>query len=85
MKKYYCKKCDKYHYRGKIYQEHIYFKREITQNQFYDNNETKINLDDLRPVAKRQFYRLLKKAKSSKNSDFYRNEIIKLIENEKRR
>lgn len=85
MKKYYCNKCEKYHYRGKIFREHLYYKREIPKNQTYEEDNIKINLNDLRPIAKRQLLRLLKKAKTTKNHDLYRKEIIKLIENEKRR
>jgi hypothetical protein len=86
MKKYYCEKCEKYHHRGKIYNDHLYFKREIIQNQtIYNEDEITINLDDLRPIAKRQLHKLLRKAKSSKNHELYKNEIIKLLKNEKGR
>ncbi len=86
MHKYYCKKCNKYHYRGKIYKEHSdYKKEEFNKDNYPDVENIKINLDTLRPIAKRQLRRLLKKMESSSNHDLYKNEIIKLIRNEKRR
>lgn len=86
MSKYYCEKCNKYHYRGKIYKDHLDYKREkpkITSN--IDEDELKINIDKLRPIAKRQLHRLFKKAKSSGNHELYKTEIIKLIKKENRR
>ena len=86
LHKYYCKKCKKYHYRGKIYKEHLdYKKKEISKNNYPDDENIKIDLDSLRPIAKRQLRMLFKKMKSSGNHELYKNEIIKLIENEKRR
>lgn len=86
MRKYYCTKCNKYHYRGKIFKEHLDYKREKkSKNKIPEVNNMQINLDRLRPVAKRQLRRLYKKMKSSKNHELYKNEIIKLIKKEKRR
>jgi hypothetical protein len=86
LHKYYCKKCEKYHYRGKIYKEHLdYKKEEISKNNYPNDENIKINLDNLRPIAKRQIHRLFKKMKSSGNRVLYKNEIIKLIKKEKRR
>ena len=86
MHKYYCKKCKKYHYRGKIYKEHSdYKKEEFNKDNYPDVENIKINLDTIRPIAKRQLRRLLKKMESSGNHELYKNEIIKLIRNEKRR
>jgi len=86
MHKYYCKKCKKYHYRGKIYKEHLdYKKEEYNKDNYPDVENIKINLDTLRPIAKRQLRRLLKKMESSGNHELYKNEITKLIRNEKRR
>ena len=86
LHKYYCEKCKKYHYRGKIYKEHLdYKKEEISKNNYLDVENIKINLDSIRPIAKRQLRRLYKKMKSSSNYELYKNEIIKLIKNEKRR
>ncbi|HUW89880.1 MAG TPA: hypothetical protein VMV43_05105 [Candidatus Nanopelagicaceae bacterium] len=85
MHKYYCKKCKKYHYRGKIYKEHSdYKKEEFNKDDYLDVENTKINLDTLRPIAKRQLRTLLKKMKLSDNHELYKNEINKLIKNEKR-
>ncbi len=86
MSKYYCTKCKKYHYRGRIYTEHLkYEKEEIKKELYPDNNDIKISYKKLRPVAKRQLHRLVKKANNSDNHDLYKKEIIKLIRNEKRR
>ncbi|MFX1313986.1 MAG: hypothetical protein ACFFHD_15450 [Promethearchaeota archaeon] len=86
MHKYYCKKCKKYHYRGKIYKDHLNYKKEDTiKDNYPDDENIKIDLDILRPIAKRQLHRLFKKMKSSGNHELYKNEIIKLIKNEKRR
>jgi len=85
MHKYYCKKCKKYHYRGKIDKEHSdYKKEEFNKDDYLDVENTKINLDTLRPIAKRQLRTLLKKMKLSDNHELYKNEINKLIKNEKR-
>jgi hypothetical protein len=85
MKKYYCEQCKNYHHRGKIFKDHYDFRRENTKRQSRDKGEIDINIDELRPIAKRQLYKLLRKAKKSNNLELYKNEIIKLIESEKRR
>jgi ribosomal protein S17 len=86
MHKYYCIKCKKYHHRGKIYKNHLEYKKiDASQGKDAENEGIKVNLDDLRPIAKRQLHRLYKKMKLSGNHDFYKKEIIKLIKNEKRR
>ena len=86
MNKYYCEKCKKYHYRGKIYKDHLDYKREkIKINSQTDDEEIKINLDKFRQIAKRQLHRLFKKAKNSGNHELYKIEIIKLIKKENRR
>lgn len=85
MKKYYCKKFNIYHHRGKIFKDHYDFRRKNIKSQSYGGEEIEINLNDLRPIAKRQLHRLLRKVKKSNNREFYKNEIIKLIESEKRR
>ena len=85
MNKYYCRKCKKFHYRGKIYEEHLNFNRKkLKKDTQYDDKEIKININKLRPIAKRQLNRLFKKAKSTGNHELYKKEIIKLIKNEKR-
>ncbi|MFW9894300.1 MAG: hypothetical protein ACFFD7_00685 [Candidatus Thorarchaeota archaeon] len=84
MSKYYCKKCKKYHHRGKIYIDHLNYKKkvlnELNSVQF---GGKKVNIDGLRPIAKRQLHRLLKKIISSGNYELYKNEIIKLMNKEK--
>ncbi|MFX1502996.1 MAG: hypothetical protein ACFFDH_18695 [Promethearchaeota archaeon] len=88
MQKYYCNKCKKNHHRGKIYKDHLeYKKKEISKNKDKEaeDDTIKVNLDTLRPIAKRQLNRLYKKMKLSGNHEFYKTEIIKLIKNEKRR
>ena len=85
MKKYYCTKCKKYHHRGKIYKVHLKFKKEEEIKKTADYENLKIDLESLKPIAKRQLHRLLKKVNASGNHELYKNEIIKLIKNEKRR
>lgn len=86
MHKYYCIKCKKYHYRGKIYKAHLEYKKEKSKkNNNLNDDPIKVNLDDLRPIAKRQLRRLYKKMKLSGNDELYKTEIIKLIKNEKSR
>ena len=79
-------KCKRYHHRGKIHHEHIDYRRKKIKNQNFDNyKEIDINLDEFRSIAKRQLNRLFKKAKSTGNHELYKNQIIKLIKNEKMR
>lgn len=78
MKKYYCTKCEGYHYRGEIYTKHLKFKKS-NQNKTYNLKNKKINLNELRPVAKKQIKRLLKKMKKSKRPEIYKSEIKKVI------
>ncbi|MFX1420054.1 MAG: hypothetical protein ACFE9N_14140 [Promethearchaeota archaeon] len=88
MHKYYCNNCKKHHHRGKIYENHLEYKKEERRKNDDKNlkdDETKINFNDLRPIAKRQFRRLYKKMNLSGNHELYKTEIIKLIKKEKRR
>jgi hypothetical protein len=88
MHKYYCNKCKRYHHRGKIFKEHIKYKKEKkpkVKDKSSDDESLKVNIDNLRPIAKRQLKRLVKKANRLGNYELYKNEIIKLIKNEKRR
>ena len=88
MHKYYCNKCKRYHHHGKIFKEHIKYKKEKKQkvkDKSFVDEDLKINIDNLRPIAKRQLKRLVKKANRLGNYELYKNEIIKLIKNEKRR
>ena len=86
MNKYYCNKCKKFHHRGKIYKDHLKYKRqEDVDTHNNQNEEIRINYNDLRPIAKRQLHRLYRKMKLTGNHELYKHEIVKLIENEKRR
>ncbi len=87
MHKYYCIKCKKHHHRGKIYKDHLKYKKKEAQEEHRNrqNEKTKISYDDLRPIAKRQLRRLYRKMKLTGNHELYKQEIVKLIENEKRR
>jgi len=60
-----------------------YKKEKISKNHYPNDENVKINLDNLRPIAKRQLRTLFKKMKSSGNHELYKNEIMKLIKNEK--
>lgn len=80
MTKYYCLKCKKYHFRGKIYKNHLEFKggkeKKIPSK--------KINIEDLdietfRPIAKRQIMRLLRKMRLSNKPEFYEKQIQRVI------
>lgn len=83
MEKYYCTKCLKHHHRGKIYKDHLQFKRQVIKNKNINSNEINFaNFDTLRPIAKRQILKLLKKMKTSKKPGFYKNQIERVIEYE---
>jgi hypothetical protein len=84
MKKYYCRKCKRYHHRGKIYGEHLKFKKREENANSTDNDTLKVEFESLRPIAKRQLNRLLKKIHKTGKNEIYKKEIIKLIKNEKR-
>ncbi|MFX1297395.1 MAG: hypothetical protein ACFFD2_21385 [Promethearchaeota archaeon] len=85
MKKYYCTKCKKNHHRGKIYKDHLKFKEDKKTIKITNDEKITVDFNSLRPIAKRQFNRLLKKMEKTGNQEIYRNEIIKLINNEKRK
>lgn len=85
MKKYYCTKCKRYHHRGKIYKEHLKFKETEENANFSETETLKVEFESLRPIAKRQLNRLLKKIHENDSSEIYKKEIIKLIKNEKRK
>ena len=48
-----------------------------------ENYITQVNFDELRPIARRQFYSLLKRRKLTKKHSLYDREIIKLLQYEK--
>ncbi|MFW9773905.1 MAG: hypothetical protein ACFFFB_08610 [Candidatus Heimdallarchaeota archaeon] len=84
MKKYYCSKCEKHHHRGKIFKKHLTFKKEEV-SKFTDYENLSLDLESLRPIAKRQLSRLLKKMNLTGNHELYKKEIIKLIKNERKK
>jgi hypothetical protein len=83
LTKYFCTKCEKHHHRGKIYQEHQDFKREKVLAEEPINNESILyDFDSLRPVAKRQILKLIKKMKKSTKPEIYKKQIEKVIQYE---
>ena len=86
MGKYFCEKCNKNHFRGQIYKDHLKYKRVREKKKKIPLREVtidKINLKTLRPIARRQIGRLLKKMDSSNNNELYKDEIKKIIIYEK--
>jgi hypothetical protein len=80
MTKYYCSKCNKYHYRGKIYKNHLKFKRAKSDLDKYKHIElNEIEIRNLRPIAQRQIFNLLKKMRKSKKPKLYEREIKRVI------
>ncbi|MFW9941231.1 MAG: hypothetical protein ACFFFT_09330 [Candidatus Thorarchaeota archaeon] len=84
ISRYYCTKCKKHHHRGNIYREHLKFKKKDKCTKTVDYENIKINFESLRPIARRQLNRLLKKIDTTGNHEIYKMEIIKLIKNERR-
>ncbi|TFF90894.1 MAG: hypothetical protein EU548_00660 [Promethearchaeota archaeon] len=82
MEKYYCTECKRYHYRGKIYQEHLSYKKKKDINSLKKNEIDSLDLERFRPIAQRQISRLLIKMESTGNHELYSNEISKIINKE---
>jgi hypothetical protein len=83
MKKYYCSKCSKHHYRGKIYKDHIEFKKQEIDYESSNSEDIDFtNLKNLRPIAKRQILKLIRKMNTSKKPGLYKNQIKRVIEYE---
>lgn len=83
MEKYYCTKCRKYHHRGKIYTNHLNFKRKevkVDDSQLIDPED--VNFEDLSPIAKRQILSLIKRMKKNYYPEFYKNRIMNVIKYE---
>jgi hypothetical protein len=88
MKKYYCTKCNRNHYRGKIYKDHLNYrgkknkknkpKRSIPSDKFIE-----VDFKELRPIAQRQIQTLVMKMHQTKNFRMYTKEINKIILHEK--
>lgn len=81
---YYCSKCKRKHYRGKIYSKHL--KYNIKEKKDDDLPSKKfINPPPyLRFIAKKQIITLMKKWLVDKN-DMYRYEINRILRDEKSR
>ena len=80
MTKYYCLKCKKYHYRGKIYKNHLKYKvRKEKKIPFKKTNIEDLEIETFRPIAKRQIMRLLRKMKLSNNLELYEKQIRRVI------
>ncbi len=78
--KYYCSKCNKYHYRGKIYENHLqYEEKKIKKKKIPKDKILDFNMDQLRPIARRQISRLFDKMKTTKHNKFYIREINRII------
>ncbi|TFG07152.1 MAG: hypothetical protein EU539_05735 [Promethearchaeota archaeon] len=89
MKRYYCTKCKRYHYRGKIYKRHKEFKEE--KNEKNNNSRSKernlipnekilkFDANKLRPIARRQIRRFLNKMNKTNRIKFYTREINRVI------
>ncbi|MFX1444820.1 MAG: hypothetical protein ACFFHV_15515 [Promethearchaeota archaeon] len=92
MKKYYCTKCKRNHYRGKIYENHLNY-REIKNKKLNPNHKKKksipsdrfieFDINELRPIARRQIRTLVMKMNHTKNFRLYTKEINKIILHEK--
>lgn len=80
MNKYYCTICQKHHFRGKIYEDHLpYKKKKLKIKKVNTKQLIEFNEEDLRPIARRQLRRLLKKLNKLDNKDYYIGEINRLI------
>ena len=82
MEKYYCTKCKRNHYRGKIYQKHLSYKKKNESKLSSKGKMTSLDFEKLRPIAQRQIRRLLERMEYTKNIELYKNEIKKVINNE---
>ena len=89
MKKYFCSKCKRTHFRGKIFEEHLKYRK--TRNNPKQKKKSSIpsekiiefEFDELRLIARRQIQRLVMKMHKTKNFRLYTKEINKIILYEK--
>ena len=80
---YYCTECKKKHRCGKIYQDHLQFKK-VEKKEYPSDKIMKFNIDSLRPIAQRQITKYLEKIKlTPKMRGVYISKINELIEFEK--
>jgi hypothetical protein len=82
-KKYYCTNCKRYHHRGKIYKEHLQYKKNKAPPSKVqisrDINPEDVNFEELRPIAKRQILSLLKRMTRTEHPDYYKKRILRVI------
>jgi hypothetical protein len=83
LKKYYCRKCKRYHHRGKIYKEHLQYrknKQKKSSVQISQDIDLKdIDFDELRPIAQRQILSLLKRMTRTEHPEYYKKRIMRVI------
>lgn len=93
MKTYFCLKCKRNHYRGKIYEDHLKYSKKINKNNNPNHNKessipsneiVEFDFNKLRPIARRQIRRLVIKMHQTKEFRFYRKQINKLLLYEKK-
>lgn len=97
--KYFCSKCNRFHYRGEIYDKHLEYKEEELKkkdtSKFIGKKSKKkkkipsdkvinFNYESLRPIAKRQIDRLYKKMRKTNNKELYIFQINKVILHEEK-
>lgn len=83
IKKYYCKKCSRYHYRGKIYKEHKLYKKKKSNSDSYSRSRIiDFNFKELRPIAQRQVLRLIMKMKATDKKEMYIEHLNRVIQHE---
>jgi len=83
MKKYYYTECERYQYRGKIYQKHLWYKKKKESNSILIKEINPLDWEKLRPIAQKQIYVLFKKLSNSRRPILYKREINKVILHER--
>ena len=92
MKKYFCLKCKRTHFRGKIYEDHLEYREKKskknnpnhkTKNPIPSNEIIEFDFDELRPIARRQIQRCILKMHQTKHFGLYIKEINRIILHEK--
>lgn len=90
MKNYFCSKCKRFHYRGKIYGKHLKYKEKKgnpthRKMSFIPSNKIlEFDVDELRLIAPRQIQLLGIKMNQTKRFMFYKREINRIILDEKK-
>ncbi len=89
MKKYFCSKCKKNHFRGKIFEEHLKYRKKNNnannkkKNSIPSDKIIEFDFEELRPIARRQIRKLVMKMHYTKKFGLYTKEINKIILHEK--